>query len=1774
MKFLPLFTHSKRTDDSARFLAFAGSGVETEGAGEERAFLRAQENLKNPYKLSQKDLKVLEKNSDLLNAEDKKLLNGALEFHLSMLQKNGTETVANSFVTGVKFSKLWNLVSPALRVQVEGVMSRDHEQVKAIMAKRKESLSTNDRMHLLRIYRHMRTQKNVDKKLFDQVSETILKTTQSLIAEYEVTSTERGIEALNRSKKFQLQDKIFLLEASQVFPEVEQAQSLITAEQNAKLAMLSDSILKEIIKDLGDGPDGNKKFKRVEYLGSWEAVEALANGQTLSTAPENVRQTLNRLVQASQTAQFLHWAKNWKTFNGGLFLPEHVKALRSIKKDKEAEVNAVHTIFGAEKEMTDSEFQIFLQEWTEEKGDIKLQTKEKGEDDKESFEEASALDRVTEEQKKLNDPRTQFAAFKTKYEAIEAELRPLLSEDESFRNAWGEVPHEAVTLGVALTNPDWETSAEPFDDNILSQKLQEVHEYARNKRGTLAASNEEEEKAKANDYQKASEILDKFSSDLYEESYSKKKKEIDEQASKVRSQAMSQEAQLKEYVDLMQTIHGAPDEAGTLLGQYSEGLKTRIGERRLTGADMSVILQDEDAYELLGKEFYSHDLINIIRNFRDQFKTALVDPIINQLKANQPLNETDFLIELGQKLELGSILKNPDLKPVITELKYQLDGTEIPIKSVIDGIMASFRTDIWEQVRLSYPDLVGRISHNISGRAKTILDIEKATAGERHLHEVMSRYERAHQGLYDHEAIQKGMDAVGDYRRKLSSDQSELNRIKQATNKALGGASKQKIASYLNAYIPAVPVEKIHQALDSVTHTDIIAGNNETLLSQLQAQLPELGPLLQYRPDKKDEILTELGKLVVREGAAQAFDKAIESSSYNLNEGNDKFLGTKVLSEMALQLSPFIQEANILQKRLDYHLLTMQDRLKRGEHFTGAQLQAEFVKPVEDQVVNRLDLIGREAAQILNDLFPEYKERFNDRYLKTFNEKLDLLKEHLNSCSQAYANSQMDGVSGIEDLEEIRKVFMGVAGSLDLGKDRWGGVVGALKDTHKHIPETAQFLDDELGLLKPGGYEEAKRNFEKEQAKAKQEAEAFFALSNEVLQIWEKDIKEIDDKKFKLLYHVDKPTMMKYLDDYQNLTEDIVEGFYNPFLKDGDFFPQWFQRYADPDQQIQAINDMNFFHEWKDYMFEKPYYEKAKEGLLDFRKGYKENRKAVDIGAFDHLVRRPWRFLKSIRYENGATLLSIYHVIIEVYELTGKRWERTKDRRKAWLGSKLFGDTAWGKEFQRVANEKEQERIEDYKRIHQKANYQVLQERMKNPGNQDEARAVIELMIEKGYLRWDDPEFLRMLMRFQHGVRFNLPEDIENYVENPAGLKLKIGDAVSVIWDQPTWLNWKADMTSKYESEMGKHKADYREEVQKGSVDAYLSDMLEKWALGEIDENFERAKFEAYIYEAFDNGEMNGYPAGDRRWFYLIKGLTTKLGGTGETILSTDALSRLGKLQGKMPYTDAFDDGVGWKLNGKVVPEGTPGAHQGSWDYNDIQHWNKYFDHISGFNGTPEEVTVAVRRWLNDSLVPTFDAQDRMGKVQLTDIDRDDAGILPLLLSPERLRSVLVFASGDKRPVDDKYYVQLLDSFENNLKDTIHNYRTFEKNYEDSEGYDELKQTNLLRIGQMLRNYFLMSQTMAGNWDAESHVGAVVLSDIEWEKNKLDEKYKNIVGVVGKLFGDDGEVTSLVDVHNKEQEPSKHKDKSIQYTADKVKKIYEDTRFTDLGLIENFIKNI
>lgn len=1229
------------------------------------------------------------------------------------------------------------------------------------------------------------------------------------------------------------------------------------------------------------------------------------------------------------------------------------------------------------------------------------------------------------------------------------------------------------------------------------------------------------------------------------------------------------EADLKVYKNPTET-------AANLLSQHKNQFKERLVNGRLVGGDFNFLryLPPEKQREYLGPG--GEQIKALIEDTRQAVSHTISQTLSIDLSSE--VSEND-LAALDKFLSYEAIIQqisatklegnSSELLTAYENIKGQkiLDPAQI-----IGAVAKQIREDILSNIKQPTVRQSGVFNQFLNNYTRQHHDLEKTDRVERLLsfnqqieqekkEKINHVYEHAYEKVSALFATTEEAQVLADLNAILKTEisvESVLNNIR-ADLPSNGFIHQQSAASLsgLQCKIVNQLKGKVTPENDNEIYLALVAQSLLTKLDQLQAG--------------------ENAKVALKYGAAQM--EAVDKDSLSVTDRLELAGRTKLV----------VLEVENLNENFQHDLENIKTALNKEENATP--LVGNFLNQFDQTYKPKL-IVLLQALVAECDLHFGQKTKFTLNLETELTARISILSSGVDGLRKLFKENNLKaGDQGYTALQQA--MLTGVLPLFDLHSGKMARVEeNKLESTLSNVATTHKYVRDKLEFLQGEGAEKGRKNFY-------DQLEKYEALTSRYKTNWEdakkrleKDLKRFDETEFVQKYSLGKSQACEIIknNNQRVIDADYVMDYFSGrkgSLYSGaknEVFARWAEDYENPETQPKALHFMNHFQDFENILgSDQEDFAGQAEGFEKFIRDHKNNKGTL------------W-FKKRYQLEiKWYTLSSIWQTAKQTYEFWGKKNERERDRMAADLGARIWGDTMIGREFSSEANTKEEERVNHFKKSFEDKDVAYLFNRMNNVTriqNKDEAKAAIILLIDKGALRWDSHDLLELLSRLQSDVVFNLPQDIDSYLEQPANLKAKIGRAIATIWDRPTWDEWQASLPSKYESRMKTFETEYTEQIQKGGVKSYLENMLDKWSNGTKDPTIEVTKYEKFIQMAFDRGEMNGYPGGDTRWFFLVKGLTVK-NSKGETILGPDAITRFTSLVGKVPYLDALDDKNSWKKDGKIVPVGTPGGHEGSWTTRDIQHWGAYFSALSPSEAGTDKMKIAVRKWLNDCLVPAADSQDRMGKVTLTGIDRDDAGMLPLLVSSERLMDgVLRYASGDKRPVDDKYYVNLLGSFENNFNDSVRTLKRMVAENQTAEGYDNYLETQLRRFGEIMRTYFMISQVLAGNWDSGGSVGAVVLSDSEWSNNKGNEIYEKITTNVAAFLGGEEQEqvenlqgkrykTQKSEAAKKSYEDKKAKGNALSSeeqdkidTWNHVQAIFKGDKFSDINLVRDFLNRV
>ncbi|MBU0981481.1 hypothetical protein KKC94_02195 [Patescibacteria group bacterium] len=193
-------------------------------------------------------------------------------------------------------------------------------------------------------------------------------------------------------------------------------------------------------------------------------------------------------------------------------------------------------------------------------------------------------------------------------------------------------------------------------------------------------------------------------------------------------------------------------------------------------------------------------------------------------------------------------------------------------------------------------------------------------------------------------------------------------------------------------------------------------------------------------------------------------------------------------------------------------------------------------------------------------------------------------------------------------------------------------------------------------------------------------------------------------------------------------------------------------------------------------------------------------------------------------------------------------------------------------EFDKMKEQAEQEEVNHYKDIYGNKDAWQIQDVARTTNNQDELKACLYLLADRGRIRWDDPGLLKQFNKFQDQIVFD--EDISVETLDMSRFMSRLQKVVGVLWDYDTFNEWYNTNNSNYES--GKQKNEERMNriaEYSGGLQRHLKGLLKRYK-----EKGEAAKVDPHEYEeAVDYSIIYGKMTGEAKLYYLIQGIATGL---------------------------------------------------------------------------------------------------------------------------------------------------------------------------------------------------------------------------------------------------------------------------------------------------------
>lgn len=641
---------------------------------------------------------------------------------------------------------------------------------------------------------------------------------------------------------------------------------------------------------------------------------------------------------------------------------------------------------------------------------------------------------------------------------------------------------------------------------------------------------------------------------------------------------------------------------------------------------------------------------------------------------------------------------------------------------------------------------------------------------------------------------------------------------------------------------------------------------------------------------------------------------------------------------------------------------------------------------------------------------------------------------------------------------------------------------GVLKEDGVMAEEQVKSQQKGLDFLKENGFfEEGEYGFLQKvkgnQSEMKSQVEQYDKLFQKVRKTIYKDIEKLSDNDFFDKYSADKEFLVQRLEAHAQQIEDFQEALND--VGHEDFLDYWLEKYEDSDEsRAESLIELG--------------------ELANYFEGGK-NLETINA-EFDQFLDTT-QLVQTYRF----SLYDMYQMFTRYFEKRERLWKRRSERAVANLGVDVFGaDTPVGKEFVKESESEEAARVGEFEEQKGSLYGWDVQKDLYKTNDPDEAKACINLLINNGFMKWDDPEFWKTLNRLEGSNRF-LPSDIER--STPIILN-KVKEACTNIWSANDFNGWQTSLKSSAVSAQDAFSGEFEayEVMDGGARTRILATMLQKWNADPRDyEGVDPAKFEAFIRFALEQGKMNGGPGSDQRWWFLVHGVASGL-------LSRDAFSRLnGEFLGGSPLIDFFTDS-GWKKDGKPVSEGTPGAEARQWKYEDFQIWADVLGDADGMYDpgqakNPEEFVRRREKFLYDYVYESTWAKDRVGRMVRNgakNFDHDDAALYTAVFNVSDVRGLIGTESQGAEKLTKDFWRNYLAEFDNYFRNQYRKIQEGDRLFsQDDENWIQRRSFLLDDVAYRMRTAYGTVQTLLGNYNMSelARKRNTIFTKEDWEKD-------------------------------------------------------------------------
>ena len=373
-------------------------------------------------------------------------------------------------------------------------------------------------------------------------------------------------------------------------------------------------------------------------------------------------------------------------------------------------------------------------------------------------------------------------------------------------------------------------------------------------------------------------------------------------------------------------------------------------------------------------------------------------------------------------------------------------------------------------------------------------------------------------------------------------------------------------------------------------------------------------------------------------------------------------------------------------------------------------------------------------------------------------------------------------------------------------------------------------------------------------------------------------------------------------------------------------------------------------------------------------------------------------------------------------------WERTWERKMKGRFSKFGQHLPFiGTEMLRIKEETEHHEVGTFKEAISAMGIIEIRGILNRSSNADQIKACIEVLVDKGQMRWDDVrtwEAMNRIPNLAADKKIPIPKDRSPYT--PVGIDEKtgarvmgmdlFGKAIDSIWGDALYEQWQSKNSGAYDSGM----KGFSKQGDELEGDPYGTGKIAGKMRGILKTHMEGdwanpQEFEGLLRYIIGEGKSTA----ENKIFFLVAGVATRL-------ISLERMSAISNdLQNKLPFLAFFAD-KGTKKPGQHAP--------GPYTVQELKLLCAQFIEDPGIIKDEQKYTAgpAVKDFLWKYMLPNGEVQTRTIKAIRngeTNIDHDDAQMVIPLLDDEWVQQVCSHAGGRKKYFTIPGYVNAYPGF-------------------------------------------------------------------------------------------------------------------------------------------------